>query len=358
MIQEISIENFQSHKSTNLKLDEGVNVIHGLSQSGKTAIIRALNWTCFNRPSGFRFHSHFSSDPTKVEITIDGHPILHYKDDNESFYRRTGQRFAAFGQSIPKPIEDALNLSSINFSNQLDPLFLVTNTPGEVGKIFNQITKIERVDKWVSNLTTKINDSNAVLKITQNEIEELEGQINSLLVLDDLQPLIDKYVKYEDRIKSLSEIVSKSKILVGKYYKTRNLIKGINIKKIEILFDQYAEIRQEEINIEKDIIYIKDRLEQYQKAQYELRKNKVLHLYYGQLHEVHLKIEKKADKIGKINRLKSMYEKTSQDKIQLEKRFKTEVGRYISILKKEGKCPTCFSTITQSKIKEIEKDLL
>jgi len=49
MLKKISIQNFQSHKKTELDLVDGINVIYGLSQSGKSAILRALNWIIFNR---------------------------------------------------------------------------------------------------------------------------------------------------------------------------------------------------------------------------------------------------------------------------------------------------------------------
>jgi len=44
MINSLTIQNFQSHKNTTLEFDNGINIIIGQSDSGKTAIIRALNW--------------------------------------------------------------------------------------------------------------------------------------------------------------------------------------------------------------------------------------------------------------------------------------------------------------------------
>ena len=43
----IEIVNFQSHANTKLNFDEGVNVIIGPSDSGKTAVIRAMKWIFF-----------------------------------------------------------------------------------------------------------------------------------------------------------------------------------------------------------------------------------------------------------------------------------------------------------------------
>ena len=48
MIKSLHIQNFQSHKKTTLKFHKGINVVIGQSDSGKSAIIRALNWTINN----------------------------------------------------------------------------------------------------------------------------------------------------------------------------------------------------------------------------------------------------------------------------------------------------------------------
>lgn len=50
-IKSIIIKNFQSHANTELELCDGVNVILGNSDVGKTAILRALGWIFLDRKS-------------------------------------------------------------------------------------------------------------------------------------------------------------------------------------------------------------------------------------------------------------------------------------------------------------------
>ena len=75
MIKEIDIVNFQSHKSTHLDLVPGVNVIVGASDSGKSAIIRALRWLIWNRPVGDAFISHWA-DGGFVNIVTDQMDVI------------------------------------------------------------------------------------------------------------------------------------------------------------------------------------------------------------------------------------------------------------------------------------------
>ena len=69
MIQTGVIRNFQSHKKSILNLSKGVNVIVGKTDSGKSAIIRALRWLFTNTPSGDAFRSWDGGD-TKVSATF------------------------------------------------------------------------------------------------------------------------------------------------------------------------------------------------------------------------------------------------------------------------------------------------
>ena len=54
-ITKLTLENFQSHKYTVINFDEGLNSIVGATDSGKTAIFRALKWALYNDPSGDYF---------------------------------------------------------------------------------------------------------------------------------------------------------------------------------------------------------------------------------------------------------------------------------------------------------------
>ena len=79
MLKSISIKNYQSHKETDLTFNEGVNVITGTSDSGKTAILRSLSWLINNRPSGDAFKNWDVplKEPVSTSLELeDGSSIL------------------------------------------------------------------------------------------------------------------------------------------------------------------------------------------------------------------------------------------------------------------------------------------
>lgn len=51
-IKTLIIKNFQNHKYTNITFDNGLNIIAGSSDCGKTAISRAIFFALYNRASG------------------------------------------------------------------------------------------------------------------------------------------------------------------------------------------------------------------------------------------------------------------------------------------------------------------
>ena len=61
-IKSIEINNFRTHRNTKLEFAKGINALIGLPDSGKTNIIRFINWVLKNRPLGFKFHSDFTED--------------------------------------------------------------------------------------------------------------------------------------------------------------------------------------------------------------------------------------------------------------------------------------------------------
>ena len=176
MIKSVQISNFQSHKSTKLKLDPGVNVIVGSSDCGKSAILRALLWAIFNRPSGESFKSYWGGD-TSVDIEIEG-KIVSREKGKENLYIASGNNleapmeFKAFGTGVPEEIESLLNISDINIQRQMDAPFLLSSTPGEVGRILNQAVRLDTIDKAQSNIRSTLKQEKNLLSNTQSTIED------------------------------------------------------------------------------------------------------------------------------------------------------------------------------------------
>jgi len=245
MIKSLSIQNFQSHKDSYLEFDPGCNVIVGSSDSGKTAILRALKKLKDNRPSGDSFRSNWGGE-TKIEIFTDDTHIAWIKD-KEAEYVLGDTHFKAFSTDVPKEIQDALNLSDVNIQQQLDQPFLLTETPGAVAHHFNKVARLDKIDlglqnvqRWINELTSAIGKeatkdkpaTGLIKQLTEQETalqayEYLDKMESEVEVLEDmekalqakesgkqrLEGLIEDYQENQKEIVSFEEIISDEKLV-------------------------------------------------------------------------------------------------------------------------------------------------
>jgi len=234
MFKSVSIQNFQSHAKTVLNFHEGVNVIVGTTDGGKTAIIRALRWLIWNRPSGDALRSRWGG-ATNVQLETEEGVITRSKDKIDKYtLRLKGQEdieFKAIGTSVPAEIQGVLNISEINLQNQHDATFLLSDTPGAVATHFNKVARLDRIDSatsaingWirglksdVSHLETDIATEKAKLPQFENlekfeiEIEVLEQMESRLTSMrgkrDTLKKVITQYADLEEEIETLTPLL-------------------------------------------------------------------------------------------------------------------------------------------------------
>jgi DNA repair exonuclease SbcCD ATPase subunit len=176
MIKSIQLKNFQSHKNSILEFDKGVNIIIGKTDSGKSAIIRAIKLITFNKPSGDDYRSDWGG-VTKVHLTTDENKISRIKSNKDNLYVLDKLEFKAFGQNVPNEIKNALNMDELNFQLQLDSPFLLSQSSGQISVFFNKIAKLDKIDISLFNIQKEIRDTTNLLKYTDEEINEKESKI-------------------------------------------------------------------------------------------------------------------------------------------------------------------------------------
>lgn len=197
MIKSIQLKNFQSHRDTVLRLSPGVNVIVGDPQNGKTAILRALNLLRTNRPSGFRYHSHFAKEPaTTIRIETPEGSVSFVKSEAQgsgySFLSNEGEvsNFPKAGTGVPDRVLEVLNLQDLNIQDQLAPHFLIADSPADVAREINRITNVDLVDQWTSALNRKKHAAQVLIGQTSRRVGELAEKAKALEGIEDIGPVL------------------------------------------------------------------------------------------------------------------------------------------------------------------------
>lgn len=153
MIEFIRARNFQSHADSQIDLDGRVTVVVGTSNSGKSAIIRALEWVRTNRPRGKSF-IRLGTARALVEVGCSESGVLisreRAKSDNK--YTVEDEEFSAVGTGVPEEVTQALGISEIQVQRQLDGPFLVLESPGKVAAAINEAVGLDSVVPLQSEL--------------------------------------------------------------------------------------------------------------------------------------------------------------------------------------------------------------
>ena len=186
MIQSIKLTNFQSHKGSFLEFHPGLNIIVGTTDSGKSAILRALRYVVTNKPLGDDFRSNWGGE-TSVIVGIPGSHISRIKGNSENAYimwsegRNDPLELRAFGVDVPAEIKAALNMEDVNLQAQMDSPFLISKTSGEVANHFSKIANIDiinttlaKIKKWLRDHENTQTHARANIKQLQDEIKEYD----------------------------------------------------------------------------------------------------------------------------------------------------------------------------------------
>ena len=220
MLKSLKVKYFQGYEEADIKFHEGVNCIYGSSSSGKTSIFRAFELARFNRPLGFRFHSHFDEDnSTEIEITTNQHTVKFKKKERTASYEifENGLSIVQFpkvGSKVPDAISQALNFDSTLIQQQLDQHFLITGSNSKFAKEINRVTDFDKVDMWKKKLSNKIKMARNLIQYTNSELEskqkELEQYSNTdklIKIASALNNLNKLQIELENKIVNLAELL-------------------------------------------------------------------------------------------------------------------------------------------------------
>jgi len=262
MIKAIELNNFGSHKDSKLGFSPGVNIVVGMSDSGKTSILRGLRWVKDNRPSGDSIISHWNMNEkgentgdTSVNVCVDDMSVVRLKSSDFNGYETytdesadagaPEESFSAVGKDVPGTISDILNIDDVNFQKQHDVPFLLSESNAEVARYFNQIVNLENIDKVLSKAESMRRSLNAGIKDNTERLTELEESVNNF-------GWIDEAYKMCESIRAREEKIS---VLRGKFdniTSTLAAIKAYRETMSRLDFTEDAKDRVEKIGEKKD----------------------------------------------------------------------------------------------------------
>ncbi len=364
MIQSLELQNFQSHKKTSIQFSQGINSIVGISDSGKTALLRGLNWVINNRPLGLSFVSHWNRDkdgePVKstfVRVINDKGIIERRKgkikkiDHTEKFngYVLDSDKYLeAVGTSVPDEVAKMFNLDEVNFQGQFDPSFLLSNSAGEVARFFNSTIRLDLIDRILSKADSKRLETNKDKKKLEVEQETINKEIEKFDWLDDAEQLANRIEKIDLRIIESRNIYSLLEEQISEHQK---YLEDISIQEVILSAEP---IVNRIMAIQESLEQKTERLERLQNlyGSYIEQNNIIGSADFSLSEKIITQIDTVNEKIRNKEELLESLKESIEDYKEQGLNI-SEYGRLIKELNKQlpEKCPTCGKKMSEDDCK-------
>ena len=150
----------------------------GASDSGKSAILRALTWVLTNQPRGNAF---INSDSTecKVGAEVDGKLVIRTKGSQNS-YKVDGVEYKSFGIGVPNELAALTKLSPASVQRQMDPPFWLTESPKGLANCLNEICDYDLLDKIQKKAKSMLITAADQLKYHETLVTSTEEKLEGL----------------------------------------------------------------------------------------------------------------------------------------------------------------------------------
>lgn len=273
-IKKVILENFQSHKYTSIEFDRGLNIIVGASDSGKTAILRAIKWALYNDPAGDYFIREGATEASVSIFFSDKTSIKRYRSRSKNtyfVYDKDGgeEKYEGFGLQVPEEVIDTTGIEkilldkdtskAINISDQLEGAFLLSEKSSTKANSIGYLVGVDLIDDALSNTLRDVRNLKSDEKKYEKEINDLNEELKEYAYIKDakkkiglvrdIRDSIDSKSKRMEKLKSLLEdktgLEKMKKNLEDQIEKLNNLEKiDLHLKKLEIKYTRYRSLKR------------------------------------------------------------------------------------------------------------------
>jgi DNA repair exonuclease SbcCD ATPase subunit len=202
MLQRITLTNFQSHVKSVLDFHEGLNVIVGTSDSGKTAIIRALVWAAFNKPNGYAFITH-GQKAAEVELQFDDACVVRRRTKTVNACRVNGVELSAIGQKIIPEVQEVTRLEDVNVQLQMDAPYLLSLSAPEVARRLNQVANLEEIDAAIKAINAMYREASTKATGLEASLKSIDEELDGIGDLDEMEKRWGKIEKLDAEVIAL-----------------------------------------------------------------------------------------------------------------------------------------------------------
>ena len=226
MIRRIVLENYMAHVRTVIEPAEGLTVLIGPNNCGKSAIIHALEMICYNSDAADYAIRHGAKKAVVTIETLDEdgsiHTVSWWRTAKSAGYIIDGREISGMGKrKIPDDLHQHLRMPIIesaaggdpfqlHFGLQKSPIFLVDDSPGRKAQFFASSTDADKLMQMQKAHQQKAINAKRDKDKLDGEVEQLDQQLEALAPLPTLSKglndLEDNHHKLNDLAAAIGSI--------------------------------------------------------------------------------------------------------------------------------------------------------
>lgn len=236
MLTKIKIENFMSHKNTEIEFSPTTNAIVGQNDSGKSAVFHAIRWLTLDSPKGDSVIRD-GHDICKVTIYTSLGVISKQRKLNggtswETFVAAKNSRNSYNTAAQPPELEQIIKLSDVSFSMQHDTPYLIGASGSDAADLLGSVSGVDVIDTAIDIVSKQLNNAATTLKMQESLLKSASDKVELLSAVKDVKLKFIKLVESEDanRLKTIThdkfvELLDKNRDLVRQIVKHESYVK-------------------------------------------------------------------------------------------------------------------------------------
>ena len=224
-MKKLRIKNFQIHKDLEIEFGP-ITTIVGASDSGKSAILRALRWVAMNEPKGTGFIREGAKEAS-VTLILGGREIQRQRSASNNSYGMDGVEFKAFGNDVPEDIARVLNVSELNFQGQHDAPLWFTESAGEVSRRLNYIVDLSQIDSTLSAIDSIVREQRWLVQLSETKKAKIKEEGMALKWTNAASKEFEAITEKKEIWEKASQSVYKASELVGRIDSLQDSLKRL-----------------------------------------------------------------------------------------------------------------------------------
>ncbi|MEM9587130.1 MAG: AAA family ATPase [Planctomycetota bacterium] len=218
MIRKVVLENFMSHRHSVFELADGLTVLTGPNNCGKSAVVAALQILAGNGRSTHVLRHGESAARVTVE-TDDGHVITWQRKKSGAVnYTLDGEDIHRVGGAVPDSVQDVLRLDpacgdsgksgqeyDVHFGQQKTPIFLIGDSASRAAAFFASSSDASRLIEMQHRHKAHVRDQRSLAKRLRKKIEHFDHEIEQFKTVPGLQQRIHEAQSKHSTLGKLSQ---------------------------------------------------------------------------------------------------------------------------------------------------------